>query len=442
MMENKKSWICNSFVISAVLSGILAFVIDVLERRSFYEGLRYLYHNPLNYIVNVGIIFFMMSIVWMVRRRMFVYVFVSILWLAVGITNFVILGYRNTPFTFVDIQLAAAGLAVMDKYMSSARIVALVILIVVLIAALILFFVYGPRHKKKISYIRNLLVYLVLLGVYSLFLRFCISNEYIVTEFGNIKIAYEKYGVPYCFGITLIDNGIDRPADYGEDSVEELEQKLDQVPEQIPDEKPNIVFVQLESFFDVTHMKKLKLSEDPIPNFRSLKENYSHGFLHMPSYGAGTANSEFELITGMNRSYFGCGEYPYKSVLQKKTCESIPYALQDIGYSTHVVHNNRAQFYDRDLVFTHLGFQSFTSLECMAHTEKTYNGWTKDHVLTKEIMKSLRSTPGKDYVYTISVEGHGEYPVEKMENPEVSITGGMKDKERRNRLEHYINQTR
>lgn len=75
--------------------------------------------------------------------------------------------------------------------------------------------------------------------------------------------------------------------------------------------------LQLESFFDPTYMKDLEFSSDPVPNFRKLKEQFSSGFLSVPSIGAGTANTEFETISGMNLEYFGPGEYPYKTILRK-----------------------------------------------------------------------------------------------------------------------------
>ena len=43
--------------------------------------------------------------------------------------------------------------------------------------------------------------------------------------------------------------------------------------------------------------------------------------------------------------YFGPGEYPYKSILRETTCESAPYVLKNLGYTTHAVHNNEANFY-------------------------------------------------------------------------------------------------
>ena len=41
-------------------------------------------------------------------------------------------------------------------------------------------------------------------------------------------------------------------------------------------------------------------SQDPIPTFHYLMENYSTGYCKVPSVGAGTANTEFEVLTGMS----------------------------------------------------------------------------------------------------------------------------------------------
>ena len=57
-------------------------------------------------------------------------------------------------------------------------------------------------------------------------------------------------------------------------------------------------------------------------------KEYSSGYYKVPAVGAGTANTEFESITGMSLHYFGPGEYPYKSILKETTCESAPYVLK------------------------------------------------------------------------------------------------------------------
>ena len=66
--------------------------------------------------------------------------------------------------------------------------------------------------------------------------------------------------------------------------------------------------------------------------------------------------------------------------------------------------------------FPHLGYETFTSIEYMDRFEETPMGWAKDNILTGEITKALDSTTGTDYVFTISVQGHGDYPSTPMED--------------------------
>ena len=75
---------------------------------------------------------------------------------------------------------------------------------------------------------------------------------------------------------------------------------------------PNIVFLQLESFIDPMTIESIGLDKEACPNFRKLVENYPSGQLTVPACGAGTANVEFEVMSGLSVKFFGPGEYPYK----------------------------------------------------------------------------------------------------------------------------------
>ena len=159
-----------------------------------------------------------------------------------------------------------------------------------------------------------------------------------------------------------------------------------------------------------------------MPNFRRLKEDFSSGFLTVPSIGAGTANTEFEILTGINLDFFGPGEYPYKTVLKDTVCESLAYNLSSLGLTAHAIHNNDGTFYGRHTVFSQLGFDTFTPIEYMGTYYTTPLGWAKDSILTEQIMKALQSTEGQDFVYTISVQGHGAYPEEAvLEHPAITV---------------------
>ena len=89
--------------------------------------------------------------------------------------------------------------------------------------------------------------------------------------------------------------------------IKRIEKTEKNLPETQEEKRPNILFLQLESFFDPTLVNYLNISEDPIPRFRKLMKEYSSGYYKVPSVGAGTANTEFESITGMSMHYFGPG---------------------------------------------------------------------------------------------------------------------------------------
>ena len=297
---------------------------------------------------------------------------------------------------------------------------------------------------------------LALLGVFSVGVKTGVLSD----QFGNLAQAYLDYGFPLCFSNSLINTGISKPEDYSEEVINEIKNQ-EILPEEhgwaplvledrpqvvnphgvaVTEKTPNIIFLQLESFSDPLKYLHMTCSEDPIPNFRKLSDRYSSGYLSVPSVGAGTANTEFEVITGMNLDFFGPGEYPYKTVLQKEVCESLCFDLKEIGYHAQAIHNNSGTFYDRYTVFSQLGFDTFTSLEYMSSYETTYMGWAKDKVLREQIGKVMNSTTGADFIYTISVQGHGSYPAEKvLDDPAIRVTG-LPTEEETNAMEYYLQQ--
>ena len=144
----------------------------------------------------------------------------------------------------------------------------------------------------------------------------------------------------------------------------------------------------------------------------------------------------------MSLQYFGTGEYPYKTILKQTNCESIASDLSDLGYGTHVVHNNGGNFYSRANAFSQMGFDTFTSKEMMNISEYTPLGsWPTDDILVSETLKALDDTPDQsDFVYTITVQGHGAYPTEKViADPEITVTGSG-SRETDNQWEYYVNQ--
>lgn len=436
--------ICNRISLPLQFLGVclLYFVIEMMCRHSFGETLAYLTGNPIVFLYNATLIFVTTLFVYFTKRRVFWRSIIMIVWFILGAINGLVLGYRVTPFVGADLTMLTESFKVLNKYLSVLQIVGVATLIIGCVIGLVWLFRKAPKYPGEILYKQGIIVLGVAVIIFMAFTGVALKEKWISNYFYNIAYAYEDYGFPYGLSITLLDTGIECPNGYSEESVKRVKTEIEEGPKSAVKDAPNIVFLQLESFFDPTLVSFLKTSQDPIPNFRAMREKYSSGYFEVPSIGAGTANTEFETITGMSLRYFGPGEYPYKAILEETTCESAPYALKNLGYSSHAIHNNEANFYSRRVVFQNLGFDTFTSEEYMPNiSDVTATGWVKDHILTDEIMKSLKSTAGRDYVYTVSVQGHGDYPTEQVIDEPVIKVSGAQGRERNNySWEYYINQ--
>lgn len=396
----------------AALSVLIHMVIEAIGRKSIGMMIQYIGDSPLVFLLNTLIIAFPFVLLCFTRRKCFVVSLISILWLGAGMVNGILLTFRTTPFTAADFRLVKYGFNMITTYMTWPQILLAVAGCVIAAAGCFLIWKKAPVSEKKISYPKSVIITFISLAVVLGSLAWGTQTGLVAGRFGNIGQAYKDYGFPYCFSNSLFNTGISKPKSYDSETVAMIEESLipaNSYPLQ-ENKTPNIIMIQLESFFDPLLYRNYSFETDPIPFFRNLRNSYPSGFLNVPSVGAGTANTEFECITGMNLDFFGPGEYPYKTILQKTTCESMAFDMKKLGYTSHAIHNNEGTFYDRHKVFSQLGFDTFTPIEYMYDAERNRTGWCKDEILVEEITKTLDSTRKQDFIYTISVQGHGAYP--------------------------------
>ncbi len=418
---------------------ILELLIESFSRKSFFSALGYMLHNPLLFVFNTLIIMLTLSIAMFFKREIFVLSTVSMVWLVFGIVNFVILQFRVTPFSAVDFTLITSAIKVSSHYFNIFTIAMMIVAVIVLFGGMIGLFRKAPVNDRY-SHKRLLFsgIFCATLGVAIAVIH---SNSHSVqalsTKYTNIAEAYEDYGFAYCFANSIIDSGIKKPEDYSEESVQAVMDSLDQ--KESEQQRPNVILVQLESFFDVDYVKGLEFSQDPLPFFHALRKKYSTGLVTVPTVGAGTVNTEFEILTGMRQHDFGVSEYPYKTILKSTASESICNNLKKLGYRTHAVHNNEATFYSRNKVFSNLGFDTFTSMEYMNGIQDNPNGWCKDDILTREIIKTLDASEGPDFTMAITVQSHGKYEgIETTDPQPIQVSGAPEGKEEA--YQYYVNQ--
>ena len=422
-----------SLVFHFILACFLVFVIEVISRRNLVSAVTFLSNHTLAFLYNALIIFASLTLVYLTKYRAQFRVLISGLWIFLGTVNGLILSNRVTPFSYTDIKMISDLFQMQNTTYFTATEAAIVVSIVVAFFVFLgLFFVKGPRYQGTRHHVLVPVCILALVFVgLPVTTHAAQDSNIIASYFSNIAQGYSDYGFVYGFSTSVVGRGMDKPEDYSEETIEAIETLVDSASPATtvtPENAPNVICVLLESFTDPYDINFLNMSEDPVPNFHALEQNFSTGYLTVPVVGAGM-------------QYFGTGEYPYKTILKETDCESVASNLSKLGYGTHVVHNNTATFYSRNNAFSMMGFDTFTSKELMNITSFTpTESWPTDDVLVQETVKAMDATEGQsDFVYTITVEGHGDYPSEKvLEDPAIAVTGGA-DESSNNQWEYYVN---
>ena len=357
-----------------------------------------------------------------------------------------------------------SALELSDQYLSKGYMILIISSFVTLVV--ILSFVFFKCKKVKVRYFRNISFLFIFFIAFTYLLNYGLKTNIISKNFWDITGGYEQYGFSYSFFNSAINTGIHKPNGYSKNTINDIKDELSMLAAEtsstvslrtsskVSDDtsietmeidnsnstvKPNIILVQLESFINPNWITDITLNKNPVSNFESLSEEFSSGLLAVPALGGGTANTEFEVITGMSTDFFGTGEFPFNTIVSKKAIPSLAYTLKDLGYSANALHNHEGKFYSRDVVYKNLGFDSFTPIECMDVPERTPVGWAKDSVLIDEICNIITSTDNPDLIFGVSVQGHGNYPNDELEDKEIYITNDY-SKSNKNSLEYFINQ--
>ena len=87
----------NSLGQCLLLGAVMVIILEILGLRSFTGGLLYPVTHPMAFVINTLLVAMTFAISIPFKRRYFGYMLAFILWLAMGVTNFVLLGMRVTP---------------------------------------------------------------------------------------------------------------------------------------------------------------------------------------------------------------------------------------------------------------------------------------------------------------------------------------------------------
>ncbi len=127
---------------------------------------------------------------------MFVYSVISVVWIGLAITNFIILSSRKTPFTAMDFYLIKDAIKVAGLYVSVIQIILIALLVIAVIAGLVFLWRKAPKLEvtiKKTKFVAYAAVQMILvfLAAYGMGITLLFTGT-VEGHFGNLAQAYKK----------------------------------------------------------------------------------------------------------------------------------------------------------------------------------------------------------------------------------------------------------
>jgi len=335
----------------------------------------------------------------------------------IGMSHFYKLGYRLEPLLPYDLFNIGTALSIAEK-MSLPFDSGLLLNFLSLIVCLVALFYVSRRYYSPV-YIGALWKYIVtpvcLIACFTL-----LMNIPRLAMFGAEDIRYDqnqnyrRNGFLAASLMNLSEGGIKTPKGYSAKMISDLRDSIidadDPKPLGKPRVKPHIIVLQMESYADPGFIDP-RVSYETSP-FSPLWP-YSKGiraFRALTSVlGGGTANTEFEFLTGYNMSFCPSGVIPfirYKNHLKS----SIATDLADIGYNTIAVHPYTGSFYNRDKAFPSLGIERFVTYEDFDSPEYI-GGYISDDAFAGKVIELYEEekTRGPVFLYGMSIQNHGPY---------------------------------
>lgn len=227
---------------------------------------------------------------------------------------------------------------------------------------------------------------------------------------------YNKNGFILGFLYNFHKSMAKEPENYNKESISALKKTYSSIKDK-SDKKSldqldyNIVIILDESFYDPGILSEYYrvIGEDPTPNWHKIQEKSLNGLMYSPDYGGGTANVEFEVLTGL--SNYWTGTVPYTDILTKiSDIPSIGIDAKSSGYKTTAIHSFTGEMYKREMNLAKEGFSDFITEDEMHYTEKEGNSdYIKDSELYREIMDMLESEKQKQLIFAITMQNHAAY---------------------------------
>ena len=439
-------------VIQFLAPALLVIGAEIIQKGSMHEVQLWISTNPYAFLLNYGIAFFFLMFIWSLIENVYLsfgtYFFIGFFLVLLNVYK---MKFLKEPIFPWDIFLYNQVINLFPHIYKETNILIYVFLLALLVLMILMAKWLPPLPLNRIYRIFGGVISFVLL----LSLMFYYSTP-LLPFFKKLNIRnavwdqtnnYKTNGLFLSFFLNMNSAIVLPPKGYGEDQILNIlnnvakadNSQIAQKTSTVPRKKPNVIFLMSESFSDPTLLKNISFSSDPLPTFHSLLKNGKASWMLTPQYGGGTANVEFEVLTGFNMSFLPSGSIPYQQYVNHPI-PSLVSAFAKEGYNTFAIHPYNKTFWNRDRVYKNLGFQQFISLEQFNNPKKSGGYFVDDREVTQSIIHQTENSDKPAFIYAVTIQNHGTYHYSDHSYPYYPIkVDGKLSKESKETLNVYSN---
>lgn len=378
-----------------------------------------------NLLIGYGLLLLLILLLRKVRIACGMYSFLLIM---ITLVNFYVVQFRGQPFMLLDILGMGTAADVAGGYKFQLPVYIGIVLLLVMTYVCIQWKIQTLELGTKST--RNLAFRLGTFAAVLLFLAVTVPKWWSSLEVSlwNVSKEYVKKGYLYMLAGEGKYFSVEKPADYSIEKVdsitEEAEKKYTASAASGNVTQPeNIIMIMNESLADFESVGEISTDSEILPFIHSLKQNVKYGQLHVPTYGGGTARTEYEALTGNAMYFLPAGSVPYQLYVRDPE-----YGMADIlkaqGYETLAMHPNRAANWNREKVYPSMGFDQFISKE---NWGDLYRDKIRSHESDKSTYDKIiniyeeKEKNQKLFTFCVTMQNHGGYGVETRNGYEPTV---------------------
>ena len=336
----------------------------------------------------------------------------TLIWGLLSYINLVKVDARGDPFVPGDILLLTEGMEAVGSYQLNMHWGKLALLLGLSLALILLGT--GVKSARPRLVIR-LVAALTVVAAFGTTMAFLYPDSELYDRMegpnrANVPAVYEAFGFPYCFLHNFNLYPVDKPPGYNAQEAASYEDTYREA-EAAPETAPNILMVMCEAFTDLPNQAAFTYTGEtnPIAAYNRLAEQTLSGHLVVANTGAGTANTEFDVLTGMMTNRIGTGTTSAFRVVHRNI-DSIPRMLTQAGYRTFFLHPGQNWFYNRESVYSYLGITDQVFQDAFSRSDLV-GDWISDAGFLRVLKESLEARQGDTplFTYAVTIQNHQSY---------------------------------